>query len=230
MNNTFYLKGTLELTGDPELVKANIHQTVPMVDNLNGFRILDGVERKHDDADFETKLILPAKLNENFKIAGEFSGYDLLKLNQELDRAVEAMGLDTTPNEEKLVLPLLYRASRAGNWKWNLLKSLERHMRMGFSIFDVATDNVGEAAAFRGTLENLMHSEELYMVASRSNRVYSYAKAVNPTKWCEKIDLSECTDIEILDTLKLTPRYTLDKPAPKMTANDFVEAIVKKQE
>lgn len=86
-------------------------------------------------------------------------------------------------------------------------------------MFDVAIESGGQAADFRHNLEQLMHSEELYLLASRANKLYSYSKSINPTKWVEKIDLSECTDIEILDSIKLTPLYTVDKPAPKITAS-----------
>lgn len=67
MNNTFRLKGTINLTGDKEIVKRNIHQMTPIVDNVNNLRILNGIEIKADSERHEgTKLILPEIQTPNF--------------------------------------------------------------------------------------------------------------------------------------------------------------------
>lgn len=111
MNNTFYLKGTIELTGDPELVRENIHQTSPMLENVNGFRFLNGV-RKNAENDYETIIKYPLLIPNNMRLIG-MSSHDKININNELKYFKEHG--NPKPNEEKLLIPFLYKVGIPGN-------------------------------------------------------------------------------------------------------------------
>lgn len=133
-----------------------------------------------------------------------------------------------------MVIPLLYRLTKSGNWKNAILKAIKYHGDAGLLCYDVIKGSDAgqdaQAAKFRNLLQNILHSDTLYAVASRSNRVYVHARAVNPSIYVEEVDLSRCTDITILDGLTLTKRYTLDRPEPKFNLDRFVDWFVRKQE
>lgn len=89
---------------------------IPLVDNVNNVRVLNGIEIKQgDNVDTKTKLILPSEQTEKFKAKGGFSTVDLSALNAELKKTIDRIGQEAKPNEDKLVIPLLYRASGSGN-------------------------------------------------------------------------------------------------------------------
>lgn len=111
MNNTFYLKGTIELTGDPDLVKEHIHQTEPMLDNMNGYRFLNGVI-KNTEHDYVTKVIYPFLVPDNMRIKG-MSTSDKVYINDELKRF--AAKNQPKPEEDRLVIPFLYKVTKPGN-------------------------------------------------------------------------------------------------------------------
>lgn len=112
MNNTFYLKGTLELTGDQELVKQHLHQMSPIIENVNGFRFLNGIERGNIN-ETNTILKLPNTPSNRMDILG-ISSSNRIAINQEL-KAFYDKGENLTPPDEKLLIPFMYRASHAGN-------------------------------------------------------------------------------------------------------------------
>lgn len=111
LNNTFYMKGTIELTGDPDLVRQNIHQTEPMLDNMNGYRFLNGV-RKNTSSDYTTKIKYPATRPSSMIITG-MSTTDKVYINDELQKFIAEK--KPAPIEDRLVLPLVYRISNPGN-------------------------------------------------------------------------------------------------------------------
>lgn len=95
-------------------------------------------------------------------------------------------------------------------------------------MFDVTVESVsdaGQAGKFRNILENMLGTGEIYTVTNRDHRVYSFAKAVNPTKWVSEIDLSECNDITIIDRLRLVPLYGIENVMPTFTIKGFVDKI-----
>lgn len=50
-------------------------------------------------------------------------------------------------------------------------------------MFDVATNSVEDGNAnFRVLLENMLGTTELYTMSSHENRVFTFAKTLNPTK------------------------------------------------
>lgn len=112
MNNTFYLKGTIELTGDHELVRQHLYQTSPIIENVNGFRFLNGVERGSNE--HATILKLPEKLPVTMKLEG-LSSADRVNINNEL-AIFHAKG-KLKPEEDYLLIPFMYRISESGNWK-----------------------------------------------------------------------------------------------------------------
>lgn len=114
MNNTFYLKGTIELTGDQELVRQHLYQTSPIIENVNGFRFLNGVERGNTD---ETKTVFKvAKLPNAMMQINGLSSNDRIAINNELNAFYER-GENLTPPDEKLLIPFMYRVPVTGNWK-----------------------------------------------------------------------------------------------------------------
>lgn len=84
------------------------------------------------------------------------------------------------------------------------------------------------AKALRNILENLLGTTELYALSNEDNRVYDFASAINHSKWVGEVDLSECTNITILDRLTLAPLYGIENPEPKFTIEEFVEKIINK--
>lgn len=95
-------------------------------------------------------------------------------------------------------------------------------------MFDITVESAseaGQAGKFRNILENMLGTTELYCVSNFDHRVYSFAKAVNPTKWIAEIDLSECTDITILDRLRLVPLYGIENRLPTFTVRGFVDKL-----
>lgn len=114
------------------------------------------------------------------------------------------------------------------------MKAIKYHAESGFLVYDVTHGAEGnessQAGKFRNLLQNLLHTDQLYAVASRSNRVYVHARAVNPAVYVDEVDLSGCTDITILDGANLGKRYTLDNPAPVFNLDKFVDWVVRRQD
>lgn len=226
LNNTFYLKGTIELTGDQELVRKHIHQTSPIIENVNGYRFLNGTQATESNA--ETVLKLPEKIPLSMQLEG-MSSVDRLNINRELE-AFHARG-KLLPDEDKLCLPFMYKVSTSGNWKWNILRGIDRLIREGMQVFDVTVQSMvdaGQAGKFRNILENMLGSDELYLASNSSNRVYSFAKSVNPTKWLSEIDLSGCIDIIVYDRLRLVPLFNVENPEKKFKVGDFVDGLIRR--
>lgn len=181
LNNTFYLKGTLELTGDPKLVLKHLHQMSPIIENVNGYRFLNGIERGNI-SDNTTTLKLPPDQPKSMFIDG-LSSSDRIALNTELKTFHD--GGKLVPPDEKLHIPFMYRVSTTGNWKWCILNGIRRIVTEGAKVFDVTVESAtdaGQAGKFRNILENILGSTEIYTVSNYDHRVYSFAKALNPTK------------------------------------------------
>lgn len=237
MKNRIYLKGTLDLTGDGELVKKNLHQIAPLIENVNNRRFLNGVRIQLEERPENAKLLLPERLTEHLQAKTQFTVWERKNFNTYLREwwdEIQKNPEKQEPVEERLVIPLLYRMTKSGNWKHTILKAIKYHADMGFVVHDVTRGAEGnenaQAAKFRNLLQNLLHTDNLYAVASRSNRVYVHARAVNPAVYVDEVDLSGCTDITLLDTMTLAKRYTLDNPAPKFNLNRFVDWVCRRQE
>lgn len=74
-------------------------------------------------------------------------------------------------------------------------------------MYDVTVSGVKDdlAEILTKKMQSILHSDQLFTIASRENRVYTYARAINPTKYISEIDLSTCTDIEFIDRNTLDP-------------------------
>lgn len=120
--------------------------------------------------------------------------------------------MPSEPPIEKLHIPFMYRLSRPTNWKWHLLNDIRRTGQDGFFVFDVTVGG-GDAvhtSRWVADVKKKLHSETLYTVATKENKKYTYAKAVNETKWIPEIDLSGVTDLTFLDRSDLEP---YDRPS-----------------
>lgn len=97
-------------------------------------------------------------------------------------------------------------------------------------MFDVSTERAddGQATNLRNIMENLLGTTELYTVTNEDNRVYNFATSVNHSKWVSEIDLSGCTNIIVMDRLRLVPLYGVENPEPKFKLTDFVDKIIRK--
>lgn len=181
MNNTFYLKGTIELTGDPELVRENIHQTSPILENVNGYRFLNGV-RKNTENDYITRIIYPDTPLPSMQVIG-MTTLDKVVINMELKKFAEKN--TPKPVEEKLLIPFMYKIATPGNWKWVIINGLRNYLEKDLKVFDVSVNNAvepGQVKSMRNILENMLGTTELYAVSSEDNRVYNFCTAVNPAK------------------------------------------------
>lgn len=237
MKNRVYLKGTIDLTGDKTIVSQNIHQMVPLLENVNNRRFLNGLQKKGEDAHTDPVFKLPETLPEKLQAKTPYTVWEREFINGYLKEWGERVKADPEvgkPNQEKLVLPYLFRMTKGGNWKNTIVKSIQYHANKGFQVYDVThgaeSDHTTQSGKFRNLLQNMLHSDNLYAVASRSNRVYVHARAVNPAMYIEEVDLSGITDITLLDTETLAQRYTLDNPAPKFNLQKFVDWICNRQE
>lgn len=235
LTDNFYIKGTIDLTGDQDLVRENIHQMVPIIDNLNNYRFLNGIKRTQTEQPEKPVLKLPDRNQDAFKTKSERNAYERILINKELEKWCEKVRQNPElgePDPLKLNIPLIYRFSKHANWKWILLRGLQYHANYGFKVYDVSVESIadpGDAAKFRNILENILHTTELYTLASESNRVYSFARTKSDTKYIEEIDLSGCIDITILHNTHLTKRYTLENPEPKFSLDKFVDTICNRQ-
>lgn len=236
LNNRVSLKGTIDLTGDQELVKENLHQIAPLIENVNGRRFLNGIKKDGKAVKVKTELKLPEELSDELKARTQFTVWERMEFNKHLkewwDKTQENPEL-AKPVDERLVIPLLYRLTKGGNWKNAILQAIRYHSEKGFVVYDVIQGDDGkpdsQGAKFRNLLQNILHTTTLYAVASRANRTYVHARAVNQSIYVEEVDLSGCTDITILDGLNLTKRYTLDNPAPRFNLDRLVDWVVRKQ-
>lgn len=84
MKNRVYLKGTIDLTGDQELVKQHIHQIAPLLENVNGRRFLDGIRKIGDQNIEDTVLKLPTELSPELQAKTQFTVWERIEFNKHL--------------------------------------------------------------------------------------------------------------------------------------------------
>lgn len=212
LTNNIHLCGTINLTGDKELVKQHLVQTTPLINNVNNYKYLNGRKTKHDgitiklpDDDKIKKWVRPAQL----------SSYDYLVINDELGK----LNLGE-PDRDKLVIPFLYRTTPKYDWKWLIIKSIKSLEKKRLGIYDVDQHN-----ELRRTLEVKFNTNELYTISTRENKVFKYAKSLTEAKFIEEIDLSGFTDLVQLSPISLTPLYDSPESIPKFSLRKLCEKL-----
>lgn len=210
LTNNVNLCGTINLTGDKELVRENIVQTTPLLSNVNNFRYLNGKRTEGEEVNIlipedESKWIRPKRL----------SSWDFIAINKEL----ASLNLDE-PNRDKLVIPFIYRTTNKYDWKWLIIKAIKTLEQRKIGIYDVAQDN-----DFRTTLEAKFNTNELYVISTTDHKKFNYAKTLTEAKYIEEIDLSGFTDLVQLSPTTLTPEWTSVESIPKFNLKTLCEKI-----
>lgn len=83
LKNRVYLKGTIDLTGDQELVKLNLFQIAPLIENVNNRRFLNGI-KKGEEVRKTALLKLPEELTEHLKAKTQFTVWERMEFNRNL--------------------------------------------------------------------------------------------------------------------------------------------------
>lgn len=210
LTNNVRLSGTINLTGDKELVKQHLVQTTPLISNVNNFRYLNGIKKETEP----TSVILPDELSKWVK-PSKLSSYDYLLINDELKK----LNLGE-PNRDKLIIPLLYRTTPKYDWKWVIVRSLKGLERKTIGVYDVDQSN-----SLRRTLEVKFNTNELYTVSTVENKVFNYAKTLVESKYIDEIDLSGFTDLVQLSPTTLSPLYSSIENTPRFSLRGLCEKL-----
>lgn len=209
LTNNVNLCGTINLTGDKDLVKQHLVQTTPLLNNVNNFRYLNGKRYLGEDVN----VIIPD--DTNWRKPSILSSKDFLTINDELKK----LNLGE-PNRDKLIIPFLYRTTPKYHWKWLIVKAIKDLEKKQIGIYDVDQSNT-----FRPTLQVKFNTNELYTISSTDNRALNYGKTLNKGKYIEEIDLSGFTDLIQLSPITLTPEYTSIESQPKFSLRGLCEKI-----
>lgn len=209
LTNNVHLLGTINLTGDKELVKQHIVQTTPLLNNVNNFRYLNGKRTEGHGI----SVIIPEDESPWIK-SPRLSSFDYVAINKELERL--RLG---EPNREKLIIPFLYRTTPKYDWKWLIIKAIKRLEQKTVGIYDV-----DQANELRRTLEVKFNTNELYTISTKENKAFNYAKTLVDTKYIEEIDLSGFTDLVPLSSTTLSPEYG-SSSIPKFNLKGLCEKL-----
>lgn len=210
LTNNVNLCGTINLTGDQELVKQHLVQTTPLLNNVNNFRYLNGKRYEGEDL----RVILPTDNSKWIKESG-LSSLDYITINDELKK----LNLGE-PNRDKLVIPFLYRTTPKCHWKWLIIKAIKDLERKRIGVYDVDQSN-----SLRPTLQVKFNTNELYTITTTDNSTRNYAKTLNRAKYIEEIDLSGFTDLIQLHPTTLTPEYSSPESQTNFSLRTLCEKI-----
>lgn len=210
LTNNVNLCGTINLTGDQELVKQHLVQTTPLLNNVNNYRYLNGKRYVGEDL----RVILPIDNSKWIKESG-LSSLDYITINEELQK----LNLGE-PNRDKLVIPFLYRTTPKRHWKWLIIKAIKDLERKKIGVYDVDQSN-----SLRPTLQVKFNTNELYTITTTDNSTRNYAKTLNRAKYIEEIDLTGFIDLVQLHPTTLSPEYTTPESQTKFSIRSFCEKI-----
>lgn len=212
--NYVYIKGTITRTGDQDLVWANIEQTVPLIENVNDFRVLNGIKTGLvGNAPFIGPDI--RNFSKDQRIENVMTPSLYVRLNEELKK-VNFSSIE----DNFLKLPLVVTLPEKLSWKQWIIKGIQRLDEVDYRIYDVEKTNFA-AKVF----SQKYGVDKIYTLATTDRTPFVISKSVNEAVFVTKFDLSKATDIVELDPKTFEPKYTPSNPVPNYSVKRLVDLI-----
>lgn len=120
LTNNFQIKGTIDLTGDKELAFRKVNMIPPLIKNVNRFTHLNGIKYTPNNIQYETELKLPEKPVDGFVFPNTINSFEKQRIDDLLKQWHDKIGRGEMPAEppgDRLHIPLLYKLTKATNWK-----------------------------------------------------------------------------------------------------------------